>query len=161
MHEHTNQNLCNYEVLKMCVKNKWNPWQISSKWEPKDTPTGPKASKTSPEVSQRLPEGPQKWQRRSKGGAGVDLVVFYSSKWEPKGILEAARASKICPEASQKRPKGIQEHHQISIQALFLNKSWKIVPECIQKHARIHEISSENRHGFECAATWKNIVKLQ
>ena len=47
MHENTNQNLCNYEVLKMCVKNKWNPWQISSKWEPEAAPKGAKASKTS------------------------------------------------------------------------------------------------------------------
>ena len=120
MHEHTNQNLCNYEVLKMCVKNKWNPWQINSKWEPEAAPKGAKASKTSPEVSQRLPESPQKWQRRSKGGAGVDLVVFYSSKWEPKGILEAARASKICPEASQKRPKASKS----IIKQVYKHYSW-------------------------------------
>ena len=155
MHENTNQNLCNYQVLKMYVKNKWNLWQSSSKWEAKATPTGPKASKPSPEVSQGLPESPQKWQRSFKGGAGFDSVMFYNSKWEPKGILEAARASKISPEASQKRPKGVWEHHQTSIQTKFLNKSWKCVPECIQKHASIHEISSGNRHGFECAKTWK------
>ena len=94
-----------WSLENVCKKNKWNPWQINSKWEPEAAPKGAKASKTSPEVSQRLPESFQKRQRRSNGGAGVDLVVFYTSKWEPKGILEAARASKICPEASQKRPK--------------------------------------------------------
>ena len=44
----------------------------------------PEASRKPPKVTKKL-----------RGGAGVDLVVFYNSKWEPKGILEAARACKI------------------------------------------------------------------
>ena len=152
-----------YAIMKSwkCVKKSH---EIHEKSIQNESPKPPQRGPRHPKRAQRCPRGFQKAPKSDKGalrgGAGVDLVAFYSSKWEPKCIPEAARASKMSPEASQKRPKGVQEHHLTSIQTLFLNKSWTCVPECIQKHARIHEISNENRHGFECAQTWNNIVKL-
>ena len=136
MHAHTNQNLCNYEVLKMCVKNKWNPWQISSKWEPEAASKGAKASKTSQEVSQRLPESPQKWQRRSKGSAGVDLAVFYSSTWEPKrhprGGQGVENLPRGIPEASKRHLRASSNKYTNTILEQVLKMCARMYPKACQ-----------------------------
>ena len=136
MHENTNQNLCNYQVLNMCVKNKWNPWQISSKWEPEAAPKGAKASKTSPEVSQRLPESPQKWQRRSKGGRrgrfSRVLQLKMGAQSHPRGGQGVENLPRGIPEASKRHLRASSNKYTNTILEQVLKMCARMYPKACQ-----------------------------